>query len=188
MGCQVVTKRHKPMNITLVMVATVNGKVTHGTDPYVTHWTSKEDAKLFSWLKKKQTLIVMGSATYEAAKNTLILSKKTLRIVLTKHPDTYRADVSPGQLEFTGESPLKLVKRLSLKGYTEMLLTGGPTVNSLFFKSGLINTIRLTIEPLLFPTGKNLIVEHQPNIRLQLLEVQKLNKRGTLHLTYKVLY
>jgi dihydrofolate reductase len=176
------------MNVTLVMVSSVNGKITNNTDLNVTHWTSQEDARLFAQLKKKQTLIVMGSATYKAAKQMLALSKKTLRIVLTRNPHMYRADSIPGQLEFTNESPPELIKRLSSSGYTEMLLAGGPIINALFFKSNLINAVRLTIEPLLFSKGKNLIIEDQPNIHLQLVKVQKLNRRGTLHLTYNVIY
>jgi len=175
------------MNVTLIMVSSINGKITNGTDPDITRWTSKEDAQLFLNLKEKQTLIIMGRTTYEAVKNKLVLSQKILRIVLTKNPNKYQTESAPRQLEFTNESPRELIKRLSLQGYSDMLLTGGPTINALFFKSGLINTIRLTVEPTLFPTGKNLIFEDQPDVHLQLVKVQKLNKRGTLHLTYRVL-
>jgi dihydrofolate reductase len=175
------------MNVTLIMVSSVNGKITNGEDPDVTHWTSREDAELFSELKQKQNLIVMGSSTYEAGKNRLQLSNNTLRVVITRSPDKYQADIVPGQLEFTDESPPELIKRLSAKGYTEMLLTGGATINSLFFKYNLINTIRLTIEPKLFPIGKNIIIQDQPQVNLRLVKMQKLNTRGALHLTYKVI-
>ena len=144
-------------------------------------YNSKRNKNLSSW----------DVTTYEAAKNRITLSHETLRIVLTKNPNKYQTESIPGQLEFTNESPRELIKRLSLQGYSDMLLTGGPTINALFFKSGLINIIRLTVEPTLFPTGKNLIVENQSEIQLQLIKVQKLNKQGytTLNISrYQIKY
>ncbi len=175
------------MKIILMMVSSLNGKITSGDDPDIYQWTSKEDNKQFFSHIKKHNLIVMGGKTYESSRDKIHLTKHTLRIVLTRNPKHYVNDTVKGQLEFTNETPTSLVKRLEQKGYNEMLLVGGSEINSLFFKSRLIDELHLTVEPKLFGTGKNLINESELNVNLQLIDIQKLNTRGTLHCVYKVL-
>jgi len=41
----------------MIMVATLNGKITKGNDPDIYKWTSKEDKKYFSSLLKKNNLM-----------------------------------------------------------------------------------------------------------------------------------
>lgn len=174
------------MNVVLVMVSSVNGKITQGLDSDVTHWTSPEDASLFASLKEKYNLIVMGSKTYQAIRSKIQLKKDTLRVVLTTHPEQFAADKIEGQLEFTDESPSKLIERLELAGYTDMLLTGGSEINSLFIENGLVNELHITIEPKLFGTGKNLLSESDLYTDMELMEIKRINDSGTLHLIYRV--
>lgn len=172
------------MNVILVMVCSLNGKITRGEDPIVTRWSSIEDQKLFASLIEESNLIVMGKKTFEAGKLRMKLQKGKLRIVLTRNPKKYQS--IPGQLEFTDQQPRELVKRLEAQGYQHMLLVGGGNVNAMFFKEHLIHEIHLTIEPLLFGTGKPLIAEDAYHVSLRLLKATRLNKRGTLHLIYRV--
>ena len=74
------------MHITLIMVSTANGKISHGDDPDETSWSSTEDQSLFSSLKQTHNLIVMGSETYLANKKRMKLQNNVLRIVFTKNP------------------------------------------------------------------------------------------------------
>lgn len=174
------------MKIVLMMVTSLNGKITRGDDPIVSHWSSKEDGELFANLKKQYKVIVMGSKTFEIAKDTIPKNDNTLRIIMTKHPDTYKAYEIPGKFEFTSLSPTKLVDSLMSKGYSELLLVGGGKINALFFEEGLVSELHLTIEPQIFGNGRDLIADMPYHVQLQLIEVKKLNARGTLHLIYKV--
>lgn len=174
------------MNVILVMVCSLNGKITRGDDPVVTNWSSPEDQKLFASLIEESNLIVMGKKTYEAGKLRMKLQKGKLRIVLTRNPEKYQS--IPGQLEFTDQQPRDLVKRLEEQGYQHMLLVGGGNVNAMFFKEHLINEIHLTVEPLLFGKGKPLVAEDFFEVPLRLIEMKKLNKKGTLYLVYTVTY
>ncbi len=169
------------------MVSSLNGKITRGDDPDVTHWTSKEDAELFASMKAQHNLIVMGSRTYEASQNRIKLKDGTLRIVLTKNPERYEPHAVPGQLEFTSESPTVLINRLESKGFSTMLLVSGGETNTAFFKEHLVDEIRLTVEPILFGSGKPLVAEDQFETKLRLMSMKKLNERGTLHLIYEVM-
>lgn len=174
------------MKIALIAVTSINGKLTRGDDPDIYKWTSKEDAKIFFSLIEKYNLIVMGSKTYEAARNIIKLKKDKLRIVLTRNPRKYKSDTVKGSLEFSSESPKDLVRRLESQGYKEILVVGGTEVNTAFLKNSLVDELHLTIEPLIFGKGKNLVLEEEFNLSLRLLDVKKLNKKGTLYLKYRV--
>lgn len=173
------------MKIVLAMVESADGKTTHGSDPKVFHWTSKEDQAHFHELVAKAKLIIMGSKTYEAAKKMLQLEKGKLRVVFTHDPSQFAAQTVPGQLEFTNETPQALVARLEKMGYTEMLLASGAQINGLFFDAGLVNEILLTVEPKLLGEGNP--ISRQKNItNMKLLSVKKLNDQGTLLLHYSI--
>lgn len=175
------------MKVILIMVSSLNGKITRGDDSDVTHWTSKEDATLFASMKARYNLIVMGSRTYEASQNRIKLKHSVLRIVLTNNPKRYASHTVTGQLEFTDEHPQDLVKRLEAQRFKELLLVGGGETNTAFFKERLVDEIHLTLEPVLFGNGKPLISEGQFETKLRLTRSEKLNQKGTLHLVYNVI-
>ena len=147
----------------------------------------KEDKKQFFSLIKKNNLIVMGRATYEASKPVIKLEKGKLRIVLTRSPNKYSNQSVKDQLEFSDESPNKLLKRLLALNYGNILLVGGSTTNGLFLKQNLVDKLYLTIEPKIFGSGKNLVDGQLLNTKLHLISVKKINKAGTLLLKYKII-
>jgi len=169
------------------MVSSVNGKITKGDDPVVRKWTSKEDNELFDSLKKKYALIVMGRKTYEVGKKYISRKDKAMRVVLTRNPKKYSKLAVRDKLEFTSLSPKRLIRSLESRGYSEMLLVGGGIINSLFLKAGLIDELRITIEPVLFGEGKELLDKFTSHVRLKLLSVDMLNNSGTQHNIYKIL-
>lgn len=191
----------------MIMVTTLNGKITKGNNPDIYKprisprlerglvarrspafkWTSREDQKYFSSLLKKNNLMVMGSETYEAARKNIKLDSNQLRIILTRDPGRYKANAVPGKLEFSNESPQQLVKRLENKGFKQMLLLGGGTINTLFLKESLVDELYLTLEPKIFGKGKTLVREGKFEILLELIKIKRLNQSGTLLLKYKIL-
>lgn len=175
------------MKITMVMLMTVDGKTTQGDNENIYTWTSPEDQKHFFSLIKKNNLIVMGRKTFEASRPVIKLEKGKLRIVLTHHPEKYSKESVKGQLEFSNETPEKLVKRMEGFGYKKILLVGGATINGLFLKENLVDELYLTIEPKIFGSGKNIVEGQLLDRFLQLINVKKLNKKGTLLLRYKII-
>lgn len=174
------------MKIILVMVQSLNGKITAGVGSRVHDWSSKEDQKYFAALKARARLIIMGRKTYEAAKEHMTLSPRALRVILTKNPKGYTRETVPGQLEFTSESPKALVKRLEKIGHKTALLVGGSEINAAFLKQNLIDELWLTVEPLIIGRGKNLFSETESRKKILLRSAKKLNKNGTLLLKYKI--
>lgn len=172
----------------MVMLASVDGKTTQGNNQNVYSWSSIEDKKHFFSLIKKNNLIVMGRGTYDASQSIIKIEKGKLRIVLTRIPKKYLNQTIKGQLEFTDEKPVNLVKRLSRQGYKKMLLVGGSIVNGLFLKYNLVNELYLTIEPKIFGSGKSIVEGQLLDRSLRLISVKKMNKIGTLLIKYKYVY
>lgn len=171
----------------MVMVISIDGKITNGDDSEIYKWTSKEDHEFFSSIKNKNNLLVMGSKTYEAARQNMVLCNKKLRIILTKNLNRYVSNMVPEKLEFSNESPRMLVDRLSKKGYKKLLLLGGGHINTAFLNAGLVSEIFLTIEPKIFGSGKSFVVDELKEKSLKLINFKKLNDHGTLLLHYKII-
>lgn len=170
-----------------MMVSTLNGKITNGDDPHIGLWTSVEDKNHFLKIIEHAKVIVMGSKTYEAAKNTMQHREGRIRIVVTSHPDRFNDDKKEGILEFTSENPEALMSRLKSLHHEEVLLLGGGELNASFLKAGLVDEIKLTLEPVLFGKGRQLVAEEDFSSSFELVSSEKLNDKGTLLLCYKVL-
>lgn len=172
------------MNVIMIVVASINGKTTRGNESDIYSWTSKEDQDLFFSLRDRAPLIVMGRKTFEAASDKIKLGPNNRRIVLTRNPEQFTSKTVPGQLEFTNEPPDNLVKRLENEGCKEILLVGGAEIDAAFLQAKLVDELHLTLEPLLFGKGKDLLTGVPFDVPLHLLEMKKLNEQGTLHLIY----
>ena len=143
------------MKITLLMVMSLDGKTTNDDDSRIYEWTSKEDQDHFFSYVKEAKLIIMGRHTYEAAKSVMTLTPHTLRMVLTKDPEKYEHLSVPGQLEFSYTPPTSLITALEKRGYTQALLVGGESTNSIFLEEDLVTEILVTLEPIFFGKGKS---------------------------------
>ena len=129
-------------------------------------------------------VILMGRASYSAYPVTP--GPKHIFVVMTRHPERFKDKHVSGQLEFTDESPLSLVKRFEKEGEEKMLVLGGPEIATLFLKENLIDEIWLTIEPKIFGEGGNFAMGEKLDIDLKLLSCSQLNENGTLVLKYSV--
>ncbi len=174
------------MKIVLLMVSSVDGFITRGSESNIYEWTSRQDSKYFFGQIESAKLIFMGSKTYGMARHFIKHKEGRLRIVFTKNPEKYKSEEVSGLLKFTAELPIEVVKNYKEKT-KDALLVGGSEINSLFLGQDLVDEIHVTVEPLLFGDGKRLAVLNEFK-KLKLLSVEKLNTAGTLLLKYKVLH
>ncbi len=178
------------MKITLAMVMSIDGKTTRGNDSKIYTWTSREDQAHFRTLISLSSAIIMGRQTFLASKDIIMsrLTSKTLRLVVTNHPEKYANLVVPGQLEFTQNQPQEIIDVLKSRGYTKALLVGGHRLNDTFFKSQLVDDLILTVEPNIFGLGNSLILgKSLLDITLKLISHKTLNAQGTLLLHYQII-
>lgn len=175
------------MKITFAMVMSADGKTTKWDNANIYEWTSKEDQEWFFELIDKHNLIIMGRKTFEAAKAMIKLSPQKLRIVITQNPEKYQDIAVPGQLQFTNKNPQQIVKKYKELGYTEALLVGGQQIALLFFKEKLIHELLLTVEPYVFGAGANLISKDNVDVQMKLINITKLNAKGTILIHYAII-
>lgn len=175
------------MKVLLPYVATINNKITKGADPNPKNWSSKEDQAFFGEMKQKATLVIRTSKTYEASKEFDPPRSGRLVVVLTRDTSKYESETVLGQLEFTNEAPKDLIARLAKSGHEEALLSVGGNASAQFIKEGLVDDFYLTIEPLMFGIGTQMIGELDFEAKFELVEVKKLNDTGTIWLHYRAL-
>lgn len=174
------------MKVTLLMVTSLDGRTTKWDEHNVLAWTSKEDQEHFLETIKNGTSFIMGKTTYEKTQKIIKSNVGPTYVVLVPNPGEYAKDPS-GTIEFTNSDPVEIVQKLSEKGYSQTYLLGGETTNSAFFKEKLVDEIQITVEPVIFGTGKGLSLE-SVDVKLKLDDMRRINERGTLLLAYKVLY
>jgi len=173
------------MKVILVLVTSLDGKITKWDDPLLRNWSSKDDKRHFSRIWRVSGLVVLGSNTYNAER---ILSSGGRRIVvMTRDPSAYKKHEVPGQLEFSDASPTLLVERFQKEGYRRMLVAGGGHIAASFLKDQLVDELWLTFEPMIFGTGASLVAGAQLDVGLRLISCEIVNDQGTLITKYRIL-
>lgn len=167
------------MKITMIMAITADGMIARN-QAHFPDWTCPADKKMFKQRTQKAGVVIFGSRTFKTIGKPL---EDRLNVVLTRHPERFQ---SSENLLFTSDSPERLLKNLSQRGFKEAVLAGGSIINDLFVKSRLIHEVVLTIAPQFFGQGVSLFSK-SCDVNLQLLEVQNLDPHFVV-LRYEVRY
>jgi len=163
-----------------MMAITLDGKIAkHKKHP--ANWTSKADKKIFVAETKKAGVIVMGKTTYETIGRPL---PGRLNIVMDFKPDKKKN--IPDLLEFTNKAPKTIIADLKKRGFSQVILGGGATINGLFLKLGLVDELWLTIEPKIFGEGLSLFKGAKADLNLKHLETRQLSS-NVLQVRYRVI-
>ncbi len=158
----------------IIAAQTLDGFIARDKDQLSMDWNSPEDKKRFITLTKRAGVVVMGRTTYETFNKPL---KERLNIIYSRSKNLEGTEV-------TSDEPAVLLKKLEERGYTEVAICGGSEIYSMFMNDGLVDTIYLTIEPVLFGEGIRLFNKIN-NFRIDLVSCEK-TETGTLFLEYKV--
>lgn len=167
--------------ITLVMVSSIDGIVSLQDGSSVGTWTSKEDKRRLRKEIQSADVIIVGRRSFR--ENFLKITKAPI-YVLTN--DKKLLENCDGRVLYTNMSPKKLKALLDKNNYKKALLLGGVATNTKFLLQGLIDDIKLTIEPKLFGTGLPFINYVRTHVKLKLYSVERVNSQGTLFLHYIV--
>jgi len=176
-------KSREPVFI-LIAAVSLDGRITVG-EKEGSEWTSKEDKKFFQAEMDRADAVVMGHKTFDAIKRPL---KPRNRIVFSRSPlvkgvpDAERA----GVVVFVGP-PKKLLTLLQERSWHRITIVGGTQIYDWFLKHSLVDEIYLTLEPVVFGSGRPLFSQNLRNLSpYRLTSIKKLNKQGTLLLHCKV--
>lgn len=174
------------MKIILLVVSSINGKITRGNEQDIYKWTSSQDQDIYFEKINRAKLIIMGRKTYEQARHLMKHNASRTRVVMTRNPKKYVGVEVPHILEFTSDTPAKIVERFEKHGIREALVVGGRETNHAFLEAGLVNELHVTLEPHIFGAGKNMFQEKLLDVSVKLKKTEVLNKKGTVLLMYKV--
>lgn len=137
-------------------------------------WTSKEDKQRLVELTKRAGVVVMGSTTYKTLPRPL---KERVNIV-------YSRSKSFEGVEMTQKPPQELLAELEVRGFKEVAILGGSHIYNMFMKAGVIDTLYLTIEPIVFGAGIRLFKDEMLH-HLKLVS-SNVTEGGSVMLEYKV--
>lgn len=171
------------MHVFLIAAITADGYIGRDKSHKSTRWTSEADAAFFSRRTKKAGAMVMGSTTFATIGNPLPDRKI---FVYTSKPEKLE-QFHPDQVEPVSLEPVALVDKVESAGYRELAICGGASIYSQFMKAGVIETIYLTIEPVLFGEGIRLFSEPLVGVDIKLKKLKQLSKQTVL-LEYGVNY
>ena len=159
----------------IVAALTADGFLAKDKNQVSTSWNSSDDKKHFIELTKRAGVVVMGSTTFETFNKPL---KDRLNIVYS-HSKKYEG------VEMTEDEPETLLKKLEERGFTEVAICGGSSIYTKFLKAGVVDTLYLTVEPILFGKGITLF-NNDVNFKLELIS-ETSTPLGTIFKEYKIL-
>ncbi len=163
------------MKVFIIAVLTADGFIAENASHTPMEWTSKEDKRFFSQRTKQAGVVVFGQNTYETIGKPLP----------DRHNVVYSKDKQYEGVEVTQKEPGELLQDLEKRGYKEVAICGGSTIYTMFMQAGLVDTLYLTVEPVLFGQGMSLF-NKEIDMKLNLVKVEKLGEQSLL-LEYNVL-
>lgn len=163
------------MHVFLLAAITLDGRIARHEGDKSFDWTSPEDKQFYVSKIKTADAIVMGRSSFETFTR---YPKGSRWVIYTSKPDAF---VNPKpeviRAEGTAEAPRLLLKRLEAEGCQNVAICGGASVYTQFMEAGVVNTLFLTVEPVIFGQGValfNKAVGGLMGVHLQLREVHPL--------------
>jgi dihydrofolate reductase len=171
------------MDVSLIAAITIDGYIAKDSKHRSTTWTSPEDLHHYVSKIKTADVIIVGSTTFNTFKKH---PKNSTWVIYTSKPNDF-INPNPSVITTipTNKPPHQLLEELSAKGYSSAIVAGGASIYTQWMKSGLVNTLHLTVEPYLFGNGVKLFDHDLGQTQLQLVKQELLNS-STLALEYRL--
>ncbi|MFM2415199.1 MAG: hypothetical protein RI911_892 [Candidatus Parcubacteria bacterium] len=169
------------MKTTLYMAMSANGYIAKSDD--TTPWSEAEWEHFSTFINEHKNIII-GRRTYEIMKEAGSFDTFTNVTVIVITQQETESDES-SHLLFV-HSPSDALAAAEAQGITHAVVAGGSTINGLFLEQGLIDEIRLDVEPMVFTKGISLCSTVLPlQLNLTLNSVTQINTQS-IHLHYSV--
>ncbi len=165
-----------------VFACTIDGRITDH-EGHFSRWGSAEDHLFFQDLIQNYDAVVVGRVTYEHLAHPSVFPKPLY--VFTQHPEQF--DVTE-RTTYLNPQLVDVEAVLGDTAYQKVLIIGGARTYSYFLERQMLHEIFVTIEPMVFGQGKSAFSYEPFSIRsFTLVEMRKINDRGTVLLHYRYL-
>ena len=169
------------MKLSIYVASSANGLIANSRN--IPDWLSPEFGEAFMSICQKTKAVIMGRTTYNfLSPDNLPLQNEGTIVVLTK--DEQIKSNNP-TVVFTKSDAAEILEMLEKKGHTEAVIIGGEMTISYFLNDELVDDIYFVVEPVLFGSGLLFFKNRELDVKLNLLEVTKLNT-DTIQLHYKI--
>ena len=169
------------MKVFIIAALTADGFISRNPGHSPLQWRSQGDKQFFIARTKEAKVVVMGMNTAKTSKRPM---PDRLNIIYAVNKEELPRWKEFEGWEVTQKDPAVLVQELSERGYDQVAICGGSTIYAMFMRAGVVNTLYLTMEPVLFGQGMNLF-NQEVDKRLTLVSTTKLED-NTLLLEYGV--
>src|SRR3989338_4658660 len=169
------------MKVFIIAALTADGFISRNPGHSPLQWRSQGDKQFFIARTKEAKVVVMGLNTAKTSKRPM---PDRLNIIYAVNKEELPHWKEFEGWEVTQKDPAVLVQELSERGYDQVAICGGYTIYAMFMRAGVVNTLYLTMEPVLFGQGMNLF-NQEVDKRLTLVSTTKLED-NTLLLEYGV--
>lgn len=169
------------MRISIYIAVSTNGMISNPRN--VPDWLSPEYGLGFMEICRKTKAVIMGKTTYNIlAPDHLPLKEEGTTVVLTTDE---QAKSDNATVVFTKSKAPEIAEMLAKRGHTEAVIIGGMMTMSEFINANLVDDIYFVMEPVLFGSGLPLLKNVQLELKLNLLEMTRLNQ-NTVQLHYEI--
>ena len=170
------------MKVFIIAALTTDGFIAKNPGQSTLTWRSKGDRQFFIAKTKEARVVVMGLNTAKTSKRPM---PERLNVIYAKSREELPHWKEFDGWEVTQKDPSVLVQELSERGYDQVAICGGSTIYTMFMHAGVVDTLYLTVEPVLFGQGMTLF-NKEVDRKLNLVKAEKLGEQSLL-LEYSVL-
>lgn len=164
------------MKVFIIAALTADGFISKNPGHSPLQWRSEGDRQFFIARTKEAGVVVMGLNTAKTSKKPM---PDRLNIIYANSKEELPRWKEFDGWEITQKDPTSLVQELAEKGYDQVAVCGGSTIYTIFMEAGVVNTLYLTIEPVLFGQGMTLF-NKEIDKKLNLVKAEKLGEQSML--------
>lgn len=170
------------MKVILTMAVSANGIIATktGSEDFLSHdnWIQ------FVKLARQIGCFIWGRKTYEAVmkwEGSYLEDLKGVKKVIIS-----RSSIALKSGFTLANSPEAALKQLGLEGFKEAVVTGGSTINTEFAKRGLIDEVRLDVNPAVIGEGIPVFAPDNFEMKLKLVKTEQVGQE-IVELVYQVI-
>src|SRR3989338_5452970 len=164
------------MKVFIIAALTTDGFIAKNPGQSTLTWRSKGDRQFFIAKTKEARVVVMGLNTAKTSKRPM---PERLNVIYAKSREELPHWKEFDGWEVTQKDPSVLVQELSERGYDQVAICGGSTIYTMFMHAGVVDTLYLTVEPVLFGQGMTLF-NKEVDRKLNLVKAEKLGEQSLL--------
>lgn len=139
------------MQVTLLHLQSLDGYIAHSQDDNLS-WGSSEDKTFFRQKTREIGTMLMGRKTFSQMPEKAFADRTSY--VLTRSPQQFANYHNPyGNVHFLKTSPREALAHLAGKGITQIALIGGGNITTQFLENGLVDTLLITLAPVILGHG-----------------------------------